>query len=153
MVSETKQVPVAVRSLVDVRYRGQSHETQVPYQPGDGWVLLTDRFHRAHQERNGFARPGDPIEVVAARAEATGRAALRWSDLPEITPSGEAERGARTVLTGTGPTEASVWWRPGLAAGSEVVGPAVIEEPEATTFLGAGERATVHPSGALEVAW
>jgi N-methylhydantoinase A len=153
MVSETKQGPVAVRSLVDVRYRGQSHETQVPYQPGDGWGVLTDRFHRAHRERNGFARPGDPIEVVAARAEATGRAALRWSDLPEITPNGEAGRGARTVLTGTGPTEASVWWRPGLAAGSEVVGPAVIEEPEATTFLGAGERATVHPSGALEVAW
>ena len=153
MVSETGLLPVVVRSLVDVRYRGQSHETPVAYQPGDGWGVLADRFHRAHQERNGFSRPGDPIEVVAARAEATGEPAMRWSDLPEIVPLGEPRRGDRTVLTAKGPLEASVWWRPALAAGAEVVGPAVIEEPEATTFLHQGERATVHPSGALEVAW
>jgi hypothetical protein len=29
----------------------------------------------------------------------------------------------------------------------------VIEEAEATTYLGPGERATVHVSGALEVEW
>jgi N-methylhydantoinase A/oxoprolinase/acetone carboxylase beta subunit len=40
-----------------------------------------------------------------------------------------------------------------LAVGAEVVGPAIIEEPEATAFIGPGERATVHPSGALEVVW
>ena len=153
MIAETGRSPVGVRSLVDVRYRGQSHETPVVYQPGDGWPVLTARFHRAHRERNGFARPGDPIEVVAARAEAAGEAAMRWPDLPEIVPTGEPRRGTRTVLTGEGRQEASVWWRPGLAAGAEVVGPAIIEEAEATTFLGKGERARVHPSGALEVAW
>ena len=78
---------------------------------------------------------------------------MRWSDLPEIVPSGEPGRGSREVLTGEGPKQASVWWRSGLEAGSEVIGPAIIEEPEATTFLGPGERATVHPSGALEVSW
>jgi N-methylhydantoinase A len=153
LIAETGQVPVGVRSLVDVRYRGQSHETPVTYRPGDGWEVLSDRFHRAHRERNGFARPGDPIEVVAARAEATGAAAMRWSDLPEVVPTGEPQRGSRMVLTGEGSCEAAVWWRPGLSAGTEVIGPSVIEEPEATTFLGAGERATVHSSGALEVAW
>ena len=153
MIAETGRSPVKVRSLVDVRYQGQSHETQVAYLPGDGWQELADRFHRAHRERNGFARPGHAIEVVAARAEAIGEAAMRWSDLPEIVPSGEPGRGSREVLTGEGPKQASVWWRPGLAAGSEVIGPAIIEEPEATTFLGPGERATVHPSWALEVSW
>ena len=29
----------------------------------------------------------------------------------------------------------------------------IVEEPEATTFLKAGERARVHASGALEVSW
>jgi len=29
----------------------------------------------------------------------------------------------------------------------------VIEEPESTTFLGAGECARVHDTGALEVSW
>jgi N-methylhydantoinase A len=153
MIAETRRSPVEVRSLVDVRYRGQSHETQVAYLPGDGWEVLADRFHRAHQERNGFARPGDPIEVVAARAEAIGEPAMQWSDLPEIVPTGEPIRGARTVLTREGPQEASVWWRSGLVVGAEVVGPAVIEEAEATTYVGPGERAKVHPSGALEVSW
>jgi N-methylhydantoinase A len=153
MIAETGRPPVEVRSLVDVRYRGQSHETQVSYLPGDGWELLAARFHRSHQERNGFARPGDPIEVVAARAEATGQPAMQWSDLPEVVPTGDPRRGTRTVLTAEGAREASVWWRSGLRVGTEVVGPAIIEEAEATTYLAHGERATVHPSGALEVSW
>jgi len=153
MVAETGQPPLEVRTLVDVRYRGQSHETTVSYQPGEGWAVLADRFHETHRERNGFARPGDPIEAVAARAEATGEPVMRWSDLPEIVPAGIARRGSRTVMTAHGPQEAVVWWRPGLAVGAEVIGPAIIEEPEATAFISQGERAKVHPSGALEVAW
>jgi N-methylhydantoinase A/oxoprolinase/acetone carboxylase beta subunit len=49
--------------------------------------------------------------------------------------------------------DALVVWRPALAPGTEIVGPAVLEEPEATTFLGPEERATVHESGALEIEW
>jgi N-methylhydantoinase A len=150
---ETGQEPRRMRSLLDVRYVGQSHETSVEYQPGDGWEVLAHRFHRAHQTRNGFARPDDPIEVVAVRAEAIGRPVVRWSELPGIEPSGDPRRGSRDVLTEHGPARASVWWRPGLTEGDQVVGPAVIEEPEATTFLGSGERAAVHESGALVVSW
>ncbi|MBU1493872.1 MAG: hydantoinase/oxoprolinase family protein, partial [Actinobacteria bacterium] len=139
--------------IADVRYRGQSHETSVPYRVGESWEVLAGRFHDAHRRRNGFARPGDPIEVVTLRAEAVGAAALRWDELPRPRPVGEAQTGERPVLTSDGRATASVWWRPGLAPGDEVIGPAVIEEAEATTYLGPGERAIVHPSGALEVAW
>lgn len=145
--------PEMVECSVDVRYRGQSHETSVPYRPGDGWDLLAARFHEAHVERNGFARPGDPIEVVAVRAAATGCPALTIDDLPEHRESGESRRGERPVVLRDGAVEATVWWRPGLAVGDEVVGPAVIEEPEATTFLGPNEVARVHESGSLEVSW
>jgi N-methylhydantoinase A len=146
-------VAVRVSTFADVRYLGQSHETTVRYRPGDGWDALAERFHDAHRERNGFARPGDPIEVVTVRAEAVGNPAIRWDDLPEAVPSGEADRPGRPVLDGGRRIEAAGWWRPGLPPGAEIVGPAVIEEPEATTFLGAGERAIVHPSGALEISW
>ena len=139
--------------LVDVRYLGQSHETSVAYRPGAGWEALANAFHEAHLRSNGFARRDDPIEVVTIRAEATGRSAVRWSDLPAPTPEGDPRRGRRPVLTPTGPVEAAVVWRPGLSLGDEIAGPAVIEEPEATTYLGAGERATVHGTGALEVTW
>ena len=139
--------------IADVRYRGQSHETSVPYQIGESWGALAERFHEAHRRRNGFARPADPIEVVTLRAEAVGTPALRWDELPPPEPIGVARTGERNVLTPAGQVEASVWWRPGLAPGDEVAGPAVIEEAEATTYLGPGERAIVHSSGALEVEW
>jgi len=142
-----------VTAYADTRYRGQSHETSVPYRPGEGWACLAARFHRAHRQRNGFDRPGDPIEVVTVRAEAVGSPALRWEDLPPPRPHGDPDRGCREVLTADGPVEAAVWWRPALAPGAEVVGPAVVEEPDATTWLGSGERGVVHATGALEVSW
>jgi N-methylhydantoinase A/oxoprolinase/acetone carboxylase beta subunit len=46
-----------------------------------------------------------------------------------------------------------VRWRDGLAVGTVLAGPAVIEEREATTYIAPGERAAVHDSGALLVTW
>lgn len=145
--------PVRVATSVDVRYVGQSHEVSVDYQLGDSWTTVADRFHRAHQERNGFARPQDRIEVVTVRATAIGEPAVRWDDLPAVLPQGEASRGERAVLVRGRQATAEAWWRPALAPGRQVVGPAIIEEPEATTFLDEGERARVHASGTLEVEW
>ncbi len=146
-------VPESTSGFADVRYRGQSHETTVPYAPGEGWDMLLDRFHRMHQERNGFARVGDPVEVVTVRAESVGSPLLKWSDLPEVVPVGDVDLPGRSVVTEDGAVHARVINRRALAAGDEVVGPAVIEETEATTYLAPGERAVVHESGALEVEW
>ncbi|MDJ0923306.1 MAG: hydantoinase/oxoprolinase family protein [Acidimicrobiia bacterium] len=139
--------------FADVRYRGQSHETTVPYEPGEGWKVLTERFHSTHRERNGFAREGDPVEIVTVRAESTARPLMTWADLPEVSPTGGSELPGRTVVTAAGPVESRVVNRSGLSPGSEVLGPAIIEEREATTYLAPGERALVHDSGALEVEW
>jgi N-methylhydantoinase A len=138
-------------AYADVRYRGQSHETTVPYAVGDGWETLLDRFHRMHEERNGFARPQDPVEVVTVRAESMGHPILSWSDLPEVTPVGDVDLPERPMLTDNGEVMARVVNRHGLAAREEIVGPAIVEETEATTYLAPGERAVVHGSGALEV--
>jgi N-methylhydantoinase A len=46
----------------DLRYRGQSFELTVPLQDD-----LAGAFHRAHQERYGYADPEREIEVVAVR--------------------------------------------------------------------------------------
>jgi N-methylhydantoinase A len=46
----------------DLRYRGQSFELTVPL--GDG---LVDRFHRAHEDRYGYADTARPVELVAVR--------------------------------------------------------------------------------------
>jgi N-methylhydantoinase A len=144
---------VSVESRADVRYAGQSHEVTVPYTPGDTWEVLATRFHDAHRTRNGFARPDAPIEVVTVRGEAVGDPALRFADIPVPEPTGELLAGETAVVTGDGVVTASIVWRPALAPGDEVTGPAIVREPEATTFLGAGERARVHDTGALEIEW
>jgi len=46
----------------DLRYRGQSFELTVPLQPD-----LAAAFHRAHEERYGYADPASEIELVAVR--------------------------------------------------------------------------------------
>lgn len=140
-----------VEAYVDLRYRGQSHETTVVASLGESREALLDRFHGAHRRLNGFAMPGEPVEVVTVRAEATGTPALDWERIPPPVPEGEAAAGWRAVLLGGSSIEASVWRRSGLRPGDAVVGPAVVEEARATTFLGVGERAVVHESGALVV--
>jgi len=142
-----------VETLADVRYFGQSHEITVPYTVGDGWETLGCRFHDLHRERNGFDRPGDPIEVVTVRATVTGRAHIAAADAFAWDAFGEPRLGTRTVITTAGTTEATVWSRTGLRVGTVVDGTAIIEEREATTWIGPGERAEVTRTGALEVTW
>lgn len=138
--------------LMDARYRGQSHEVAIPYEPDTGWATLAGDFHSLHFDRNGFARRQDPIEVVTARAEAVGRAALDIATVTAPSPTDPAV-GTREVLTPAGSVSATVWVRDGLRPGAEVVGPAVVEEREATTFVGGGERLRVHESRAMEIEW
>jgi len=145
--------PVALTA--DMRYVGQSHETSVPYRLGEGWDELRRRFDSAHRRRNGFARPEDEVELVTLRAAAVGEPALSIDDLPGAGADGppSAPRGRRTVHGPDGPVTADVWWRPSLVPGTEVAGPAIIEEAESTTYLADGETATVHPTGAVEISW
>jgi N-methylhydantoinase A len=50
------------RGEADLRYRGQSFELTVPLEPD-----LAAGFHRAHEERYGYADPEREIELVAVR--------------------------------------------------------------------------------------
>jgi N-methylhydantoinase A/oxoprolinase/acetone carboxylase beta subunit len=65
-----------VEIAYDCRYVGQSHELTVA-DPGD--------FPAEHERRNGHARPGAPVEVVAVRARAQIAAPLAVTDLPPVT--------------------------------------------------------------------
>ena len=62
-------------TALDVRYVGQSHELTVE---------SIDAFHPEHQRRNGYARPGAPVEVVALRARARIDSPLDITSLPAI---------------------------------------------------------------------
>lgn len=147
--------PDGLRLAVDARYVGQAHETSIPVGRDADWAGVVEAFHQAHLQRNGFARPDDPVEIVTLRAAALGTAVLRLSDLPAHPPGATAgPRATRIVIDPAGaPLDTAIWRRADLSAGAVVDGPAVIEEAEATTYLGAGATLRVLDSGTLEVTW
>ena len=57
-----------------MRYRGQGHELDVPFEPKTAREALSSSFARLHHERYGFTLT-QPVEVVSARfvAEGAGR--------------------------------------------------------------------------------
>ena len=71
----------------DLRYRGQSFELTVPL-----GAELAERFHRAHEERYGYADRGREVELVAVRTADV----VPGPDL-EL-PGGEAQRASGPAL-------------------------------------------------------
>ncbi|MGB8361324.1 MAG: hypothetical protein WCE80_08005, partial [Acidimicrobiia bacterium] len=127
-----------VANTAEMRYRGQSHELEVP---GDGgWDGLAARFHTAHLERFGFDRAGEAIEVVNLRATAYGEPPLDWGDLPSLDKELEPVGGD------------GIWQRQSLPAGFTLGGPAVVVEDDSATLLEEDDIMTVLPDGALEIA-
>jgi N-methylhydantoinase A len=59
-LEEAGELPA--EGMADLRYRGQSFELTVPL-GGD----LAEAFHRAHEERYGFAERGRTLELIAVR--------------------------------------------------------------------------------------
>ena len=96
-------------TAVDCRYRGQSHELTVP---------SVDAFHDEHRRRNGYARPEDPVEVVAIRAVAARPPAVAADGLPDPPARLQGDRHGPAVIA---EADCTIWvpegWvaRPGAA--------------------------------------
>jgi N-methylhydantoinase A len=144
--------PVVIRSAA-MRYAGQNYELEVPLPEGDldaaGWLQLLARFETEHDRQYGFALPGEPVELVHVRVTA-----LREEEAPKVvTPTVPPEPPRRRAVwfTDQDPTDCPIYRRETLAAGTEVTGPAVIEEPDSTTIVFAGDVVRVHESGVLVI--
>jgi N-methylhydantoinase A len=144
----------------DLRYRGQEHTIAIPVGRAEALASATEatrvRFNEQHDRRYGHAAPDQSIEVVNLRLVVTVPRMQdvigRWLSAP-WKPDDVAPEQRRPVVFDDPqrPLEARILWRPGLAAGTEIVGPAVIEEPNSTTLIGVGDRATVNESGNIMI--
>lgn len=138
--------PVLERSL-DLRYVGQSFELRVPFTPDVAALRLA--FGRVYDRRYGYAPPGEPVEIVHARV----RALLPRLAAPDLVPNWpEASRTLddRVVWFGRGPDMADlqeattpVAWRPSLPAGTDMVGPSLIEQYDSATLIPPGWQGRV----------
>jgi len=143
----------------DLRYVGQAFEVRVPVPDGavDGALAgkVADSFHDAHEQLYGYAFRGDPrqpVEWVNLRVTGVGpieRPRLRELEHRDGGPD-RARTGVRPVFFDDW-VDTPVYWRPDLAPGDVVVGPAIIEEFGSTVPLHPRFTATVDRFGNLVV--
>jgi N-methylhydantoinase A len=144
-----------LRSL-DMRYENQEHALNIAIasdQATDDPAALRARFDEQHQVTYGYTTP-DAVEVVTYRVRAVGE-----MDKPRTAPierGGDVEsarKGTRHALhrESGGAFEWAVYERDGLGAGATIAGPAIVEEPTATTLVPPGWSAEVDDVGHLVI--
>ena len=149
--------------FADMRYAGQEHTVKVPVPDGALTVAairqVEERFHALHEQRYTFRLPS-AIEFVNFNLTTFGTV-----DKPRVprlrpTPNGGGARRSKTTggalkgrrevdFDARGRLLSAVYERSRLPSGAAVKGPAIIEEPAATTVLFPGHRATVDAYGNL----
>lgn len=132
---------------LDMRYRGQSYELEVPVSDFDVQRAVL-RFHEMHAQRYGYARPGASVEIVNVRVTARGeRPRPPWPVFPEaLTPEPmEAQRGTVDVRFAGRKHTAPLYLRSLLRPGHRVQGPALVVQDDATVVVPPGWQGEVDP--------
>jgi N-methylhydantoinase A len=123
--------------IAECRYAGQSHELRVD--AGDGDVAAA--FHRAHEEAYGYQMPDEQVQLVTARAVAEGEPVL--AEPPCEWEHDTADERSRDVVIDGEQVTARVVSRGALRVGIELTGPALVEQSDTTTLLGAADTAHI----------
>jgi N-methylhydantoinase A len=145
----------------NLRYVGQEHTIPIPVSGPDlltgDLAPLRKLFHAEHAKRYSQSAPDESMEIVSLRLVVTAaradNLAERW--LSEAwQPEGAFEESSREVVFADPerPLKTRILWRPSLPAGTTIVGPAIIEEPNATTLIHPGDSASVTAAGHLMIA-
>ncbi|MGH2820517.1 MAG: hydantoinase/oxoprolinase family protein [Actinomycetota bacterium] len=142
-----------IECSLDMRYEGQGYELTVPWPPpgNDGTIALRRCFDDLHEGRFGHRAPDAAVEVVSYRA--VGYGLVPRVPFPRLERMGGSsppvEAGTRQVRCGGGSVTASLYHRGELGVGDTLRGPAIVSQPDCTTVVEAGQRATVDDWGNL----
>ena len=125
---------------VDLRYRGQGYELNVPFQED---MLAT--FHALHRQRYGFANEQRPVEIVNLRVRMIAKTEAfdpPRHDLQEG-DGRQAITSTRAVYFDGEMHSTRVYSREALRPGDSFTGPAIITEYSSATILPPGDRLQV----------
>ncbi|HEV2688781.1 MAG TPA: hydantoinase/oxoprolinase family protein, partial [Bryobacteraceae bacterium] len=140
---------------VDVRYRSQGYELNVPYTHS-----LLEAFQGEHQRRYGYNYPAREVELVTLRLRATMKSRqVHPSHVGGGVPvrPGRAHLGSSnseyaSVLFGDKKIPTTIYARAALRSGKKYSGPAVITEYSATTVVPPRMRWWLDKPGNLVIA-
>ncbi len=139
--------------LCFTRYAGQYDDITVALLPEE-WdaadlAPLIQRFHRKHDELNGYALPEQRCEVTALRVSSVGIAPKPPLPAQSRGDAAPVPVGTRRIATDAGHADVPVYLPSGWGRGRTVAGPCVVELPASTLVLLSGFEAGLDASGNL----
>ena len=152
---------IRIERRLDIRYRGQGYELEVPLPPDEAATVLTAipaLFDAGYRRVFGITFAGQPLEVVGWKVSAEGPATTLGAGrlaiaAPSRAAGGAARKGERAVYDPIAGAyrPVPVFDRYALGEGDVIEGPALVEENESTCVIGAGDTATLDGWGNLVV--
>jgi N-methylhydantoinase A/oxoprolinase/acetone carboxylase beta subunit len=139
---------VVLERSLDCRYLGQSYEIDVPYRKARTLhEAFLESFHRRHKRLYSYRHDHRPVEIVNVRIKAVAVTPklplVREPRAASFDPKALVKR--QKIQTGRTVREGAVYDRSRLGPGNVVRGPALVIDPESTTFLPPGYEARVDP--------
>jgi N-methylhydantoinase A len=135
----------------DMRYVGQEYTVNVSIGADVDLTVVDKAFHQAHGIRYGHSTPGAPVEFVNLRLAAFGRIAGGATSFQAPDEGADPLLGRRRVVFDGVAQQSSVLLRDRLRRGTQLEGPAVIEEESSTTVVPPGYTIEVDNHGNLVI--
>jgi N-methylhydantoinase A len=159
-LSEAWPGRVRYRRSVDVRYRGQGYELNLPFKKN----LLTE-FEQEHRRRYGYAHPSRAVEIVTLRLRAVLKSPPLHSTAAHMGTDAHVGtdalvRPGRAKLGSPSPPRApvqfdgkklptAIYSREALTPEKKYSGPAIVTEYSATTVIPGGSNFHLDKNGNL----
>ena len=160
---EAEDIPLSRRALemaLDCRYVGQNFELRVPLADSEGVAFTVDAlpplagiladFFAAHRKAYGYATEAEPVEAINLRLTARGRSEPGREAPQSSATTSPVPKDHRPVwFTADGPVDTPVYQRRDLVPGTRIIGPAIVEQLDATTPIHPSDIVTVDAAGNL----
>jgi N-methylhydantoinase A len=154
IAEERLDVDVDVRLFLDMRYRRQAWEIEVPVEIDACTVAhAAESFDSLHERLFGFRNLGQQHEIVNLRCVATGRIRDKSNLLSKLLPRFGDTPGQplshREIFdeASRGLISAPLFERDSLIAGQRFAGPALVVEPDSTIYVPSDAQAQVDGFG------
>ena len=143
---------VQYQRSVDIRYRGQGYELNLPFTTN-----LQQTFEREHKRRYGYAHPTRELELVTLRLRATLKSTTAHVGTAAFARPGRAKLGGPSTLKAKAVFDGkklatTIYSRDTLKPGKTYHGRAIITEYSATTVIPPGKRFHLNLAGNLLIA-
>jgi 5-oxoprolinase (ATP-hydrolysing) len=147
---------IASERSADMRLFGQLHEINVALPAGAitdaAMPAIRTAFADAYVARYTSVYAGVAVQLVSLRVRCRGPIPALTLAQADGAARGTALKGSRPAYFGDGFVDTPVYDRYALDSTTDIAGPAIIEEREATTIIAPGDRVRVDATGTLRIA-